>query len=86
MGICLDATAKGVLAASKVRSLSPGDIGELEPALSPAGLSPEPTNCKCGLSRSADTRAPRSPGTVRGDADLKDPLGAGKGHNQALRV
>jgi hypothetical protein len=38
-GMCLDVTAKGVLATSKVRSMFPGDSDELEPALSPAGLS-----------------------------------------------
>lgn len=44
--MCPDAIVKGVTATSKVRSTLPGDRDELESGLSPAGLSPEPTDWK----------------------------------------
>lgn len=44
--MCLEATAKGVIATSKVSSLFLGHRDELEPGLSPAGLTPEPTDWK----------------------------------------
>lgn len=44
--MCLEATAKGVIATPKVSSMFPGDRYELEPGLSPAGLTPEPADWK----------------------------------------
>lgn len=76
-GMCLDVTAKGVLATSKVRSMSLGDSDELEPALSPAGLSRAnrlQVTQGAELSRSANSHAGLNwgtPCTIQGDADSK---------------